>query len=102
MTRALCCNCSRAVYTFCFALISTSRNSKTRHARIVWHAVFNRHCLERVCELRTARTAYLVGLASQCEHSAEVNVMTPKKEVKDSSEERHTLSRASFPLISTA
>jgi hypothetical protein len=50
----------------------------------VWEAVLNRHGFERICKLRTAVTAHPVGLALQCEHTAEVNVVTPKKEIKDS------------------
>jgi hypothetical protein len=35
----------------------------------------------------------------QCEHTAEVTVVTPKKEIKDSHEDRYGLSFVSFLLI---
>ena len=61
--------------------------------------MLNRHGLERICKLRTAVTAHPVGLALQCEHTAEENVVTPKEEIKDSYEDRHRLSFVRFMLI---
>jgi hypothetical protein len=63
---------------------STSRNSKPGQDRSEWQAVRNRHGLERIHKLRTAVTAHSVALSLQCEHAAEVNVVTPKEEIKDS------------------
>src|SRR5208283_2574283 len=63
---------------------SISGNSKPGEDRREWQAAFNRHSLERICKLRTAVTAHSVGLVLQCEHTAEVNMVTPKEEIKDS------------------
>ena len=74
----------RAVYVPWFMLFSISGNSKPGLYGDEWEAALNRHGLERICKLRTAVTADLVRFSLQCEHTAEVNVVTPKQEIKNS------------------
>jgi hypothetical protein len=85
-----------AVYVPLFISFSISGNSKPGQDRSKWQAVRNRHDLERIRKPRTAVTAHPVGLSLQCEHATEVKVVTPKQEIKDSSEDRHRLSFVSF------
>jgi len=54
--------------------------------------VLNRHGLERIFEFRAAVTAHFVGLALNCEHTAQVNMVTPEEEIEDCQEDRHKLS----------
>jgi len=74
----------RAVYVPWFMLFSISGNSKPGQDRSEWQAALNRHGFQRICKSRAAVTAHPVGLVLQREHTAEVNVVTPKEEIKDS------------------
>src|SRR6185369_3222650 len=63
-------------------LFSISGNSKLGQDRSEWQAALNRHGFQRICKFRAAVTAHLICLAFQREHTAEVNVVTPKKGIK--------------------
>lgn len=66
-----------------------SGNSKSGEYAGDWKPMRNRHGVERVCEFGSADTAYLVCLAMQGEHTAEVRVVTAKNEIEDGYDGRH-------------
>jgi hypothetical protein len=70
-------------------LFSVSGNSKPGQDRSEGQAPLNPHGFQRIFEFRAAVTAHLICLALQREHTAEVNVVTPKQEIKDSQEDCH-------------
>jgi hypothetical protein len=54
-----------------------------------WQTALDRHRFQRIPISRPAITAHPVGLTIQCEDTAEVSVVTFKKEIEDSYEGRH-------------
>jgi hypothetical protein len=79
----------RAVHVPWFMLFSISRNSKPSQCRSQWQAALDRHGFQRVRILRTAVTTHLVRLTLQCEHTAEVSVVTSKEEIEHGYDGRH-------------
>jgi hypothetical protein len=65
-------------------LFSVSGNSKPGQDRSEGQATLNPHGFQRIFKFRAAVTAHLICLALQREHTADVNVVTPKQEIKDS------------------
>jgi len=72
-----------------FMLFFISGNSKPSEGSSEWDAALDRHGSQRICKLRTAAAAHPVGLTLQREHTAEVNVVTPKQKIKNSQEDCH-------------
>jgi hypothetical protein len=68
---------------------TVSGNSKSGEYRGGWQPMLNRHGFERVCKFGSAVTAHFVALALQCEHAAEVHMVTAKDEIEDRYDGRH-------------
>jgi len=66
-----------------------SGDSKPGQHRSERQSADDRHGFQGICKFRPAVTAHLICLAFQREHTAEVNVVTPKEEIKHIQKEIH-------------
>ena len=73
-------SCSLAVRVF---MVVASCDSEPGRCKRKGQSPHNRHGFERIREFGAAVAANLIGLTLYCEYTAEVHVMTPKKEIKD-------------------